>query len=186
MEAGDSISVQQILVGAQSDELALFAGPCDLATRGLPLPPSPGVYVVASGGCVSHIGTSGNLRSRVRSLAALGTHRGSAEVLCAAYCTGSAPKVWWYPTADAVSARVIESALKRDTGEPPTPRATFTGCVNGVRLRSALVAAAGQDSWHAGFVDAVFGIGEKLSLLFQPRFDDIWRSVGVPPGPWKS
>jgi len=63
-------------------ELELFSGPIELVRRGLALPGVPGVYVVACGDCVAHIGTSGNLRSRVRSLAALGTHRGSAEVIC--------------------------------------------------------------------------------------------------------
>jgi hypothetical protein len=35
-----------------------------------------------------------------------------------------------------------------------------------------------------GFAEAVFAIGEMLSLLFQPRFAPIWQQVGVPPGPW--
>jgi len=65
-------------------ELDQFEGPIALARRGLVIPSSTGVYVVASGDCVSHIGTSGSLRGRVGQLAGLGTHRGSAEVLCAA------------------------------------------------------------------------------------------------------
>jgi hypothetical protein len=47
-----------------------------------------------------------------------------------------------------------------------------------------LVAAAGNDSWEAGYVEAVFTVGEKLRLLFQPRFGPIWAKIGVPPGPW--
>lgn len=108
-------------------ELEGFDGPCDLASRGLPIPTAPGVYVVASGDCVSHVGTSGNVRRRVRSLAVLGTHRGSAEVICAAYCTGVGPRVWWQPAADAVAARVVERGLKARLGEPPAPRESHTG-----------------------------------------------------------
>jgi hypothetical protein len=166
-------------------ELEAFSGPFDLVTRGLPLPTAPGVYVVASGDCVSHIGTSGNLRSRVRSLAALGTHRGSAEVVCAAHCTQQAPLIWWYPTPSAPQARVLEAALKGRYGEPPTPRDRYGACVNGAKLQTDLVGAAGRDSWEAGFIEAVFLIGEKLNLLFQERFDDIWTRVGAPPGPWR-
>lgn len=166
-------------------ELDAFSGPCDLVRKGLPLPGGPGVYIVASGGCVSHIGTSGNLRSRVRSLAALGTHRGSAEVLCAAHCTGEAPRVWWLSTVTAIDARARESALKARYGEPPIPRERFAECVNGGQLLADLVRAAGAESWEAGYVEAVLTIGEKLSLLFRPRFAELWNAVGVPPGPWQ-
>ncbi len=45
--------------------------------------------------------------------------------------------------------------------------------------------AAGEDSWEAGYIEAVFGIGEKLKLLFgTERFDPIWKRIGKPPGPW--
>jgi len=166
-------------------ELVGFAGPTHIVRRALPLPASSGVYVVASADCVSHIGMSSNLRSRVRSLAALGTHRGSAEVLCAAHCTGSAPLVWWY-SAEIGSARLLERTLKARYGEPPWPRERYEGCVNGGVLRRDLVASAGEASWEAGFIEAVFAIGEKLALLFDARFGQVWLSVGQPPGPWRS
>jgi hypothetical protein len=57
--------------------------------------------------------------------------------------------------------------------------------VNGSQLRTDLIAAAGGDSWEAGFVEAVFEIGEKLRLLFHPRFHRLWHEIGVPPGPWE-
>ena len=162
--------------------LAAFEGPHPLVRRGLPVPASAGVYVIASGRCVSHIGTSGKLRGRLGQLAGLGTHRGSAEVLCAAYCTGAAPQIWWLQS-DA--ARDLERRLKVESGEPPTPRTEFSGCVNGDKLRHDLIAAAGANSWEAGYLEAVFAIGEKLSLLFQPHFRRIWLEIGVPPGPWQ-
>jgi len=52
------------------------------------------------------------------------------------------------------------------------------------RSRVFVPFTAGPDSWEAGFAEAVFRIGEKLSLLFQPRFESIWQRVGIPPGPW--
>lgn len=164
-------------------DLLSFQGPIALAQRGLVLPPSPGAYVIASGICVSHIGTSGSLRGRVSSLARLGTHRGSAEVLCGAYCTGEPPLVWWL-SIDKAAAIMLERAMKAQHGEPPVPRGFHSGCVNGGRLRDDLIEAAGTESWEAGYVEAVFAIGEKLRLLFQPRLHPIWRQVGVPPGPW--
>ncbi len=146
-------------------------------------PARPGVYVIAVGACVPHIGTSGNLQSRIRTLAALGNHRGSAEVLCAAHCTGEAPVVRWRETASAEDARAFESAFKQ-LGEPPQPRERFHGCVNGTALRHALVEAAGPSSWEAGYIDALFEVGEQLHRLFTPRFHPLWERVGPPPGPW--
>ena len=67
-------------------------GPRPLALRSMNLRAEPGVYVVSSGDCISHVGSSGRLADRVRTLAHLGTHRGSARVLCAAHCTGEAPQ----------------------------------------------------------------------------------------------
>jgi hypothetical protein len=166
-------------------ELVRFEGPAELVRRGLAVPAGPGVYVIASGDCVSHIGISGNLRSRVGSLAGLGTHRGSAEVICAAHCTGSPPHVWWLGM-DRPAASLLEATLKVRYGEPPWPRDIYSGCVNGRQLRDDLVAAAGADSWEAGYAEAVFAIGEKLRLLFDSRFDDVWSRVGVPAGPWRS
>jgi hypothetical protein len=105
-------------------------------------------------------------------------------VLCAAYCTQVEPLVWWYETENASAARVLESTLKGRYGEPPWPRELYAGCVNGTRLRDALITAVGEGSWQAGFAEAVFLIGEKLSLLFRSEFDAVWAEVGIPPGPW--
>lgn len=164
-------------------EVLDFEGPVPLVRKGLALPTGPGIYLVACGDCLAHVGTSGNLRGRVRTLAALGTHRGSNEVLCAAYCTAQPPQVWWRAT-DLATARRMEPALKGHYGEPPVPREKYASCVNGLRLMDDLVAAAGNDSWEAGYVEAVFTIGENLTLLFKPRFGPIWANIGVPPGPW--
>lgn len=173
----------QVADDALRARLSEFQGPIPLASRGLTVPPSPGVYVVASGDCVSHIGTSGSLRGRLGQLAGLGTHRGSAEVLCAAYCTKAPPLVWWQPLVKE-DTRALEQQLKLASGEPPTPREIFAPCVNGLQLRDDLIAAAGHDSWEAGYVEAVFAIGEKLRLLFAERFHPVWQEIGVPPGPW--
>jgi hypothetical protein len=161
-------------------------GPIPLARRGMGLPASPGLYIVTCGDCMSHVGTSGSLRGRVGALASLGTHRGSAEVLCAAFCAGQLPMVWWEEQSSAMAAREREHAFKAHYGEPPQPRSRYERCVNGGELRNAIIAAAGRDSWEAGFASAVFLIGEKLSLLFRPKFAEIWQRVGVPPGPWAS
>lgn len=161
-----------------------LSGPTLLARRRLPIPPRPGVYVVASGDCISHIGISGSLRARVATLAALGTHRGSAEVLCAAYCTRAAPCVWWHETASRADALAHEAELKALVGEPPVPRDVYAECVNGSQLIRDIVDAAGPDTWEAGFAEATFAIGEKLALLFVPRFAHVWSRIGAPPGPW--
>jgi hypothetical protein len=39
---------------------------------------------------------------------------------------------------------------------------------------------------RVGYVEAAFAIGEKLAVLFQPRFVALWKRVGVPPGPWRT
>jgi hypothetical protein len=161
-------------------------GPVLLASRGMALPPSPGLYLVTSGGCLSHVGTSGKIANRVRTLANLGTHRGSAEALGAAYCTGEGPLVWWEELPNAIAAREREREFKQHFGEPPQPRSEFGQCTNGAELLKQIVMAAGPDTWEAGFAEAVFRIGEKLSLLFEPRFADLWERVGTPPGPWRS
>jgi hypothetical protein len=160
-------------------------GPVPLASRGMGLPSSPGLYLVTCGGCLSHVGTSGKIASRVRTLASLGTHRGSAEVLCAAYCTGEAPLVWWEELPSSIAARERERDFKQHYGEPPQPRSEFGQCTNGAELLKHVVLAAGPDTWEAGFADAVFRIGEKLSLLFEPRFAEVWKRLGSPPGPWR-
>lgn len=159
-------------------------GPIPLASRGMGLPARPGLYVITCGDCMPHVGTSRGVAGRVRSLANLGTHRGSAEVLCAAFCTAEMPLVWWEEHSSTAGAVERERALKKHYGEPPQPGPKFERCVNGTALLGQIIAAAGSNSWEAGFAEAVFTIGEKLSLLFQPRFDPIWQRVGVPPGPW--
>jgi hypothetical protein len=150
------------------------------------LPAGPGLYIVTCGDCLAHVGTSGSVARRVRTLANLGTHRGSAEVLCAAFCTGMPPMVWWEELPTVTEARERERAFKVHYGEPPRPRPPYEACINGRHLLEAMVPAAGPDSWEAGFAEAVFLIGEKLNLLLQPRFEPIWREVGIPPGPWAS
>ncbi len=130
-----------------------------------------------------HVGTSGELQSRIRSLAALGNHRGSAEVLCAAYCTGAQPMVQWRETESAADARVLERELKA-LGEPPQPRENFAGCVIGITLRNDLMSAAGQSTWEAGYREALFDVGEQLHRIFDRRLDDVWTATGRPPGPW--
>lgn len=100
------------------------------------------------------------------------------------YCTGEPPQVWWL-SVDKAAATLLERAMKLEHGEPPVLRSLHEGCVNGRRLRDDLIEAAGAGSWEAGYIEAVFGIGEKLSLLFQARFHAIWRRVSVPPGPWQ-
>ena len=159
-------------------------GPVPLAARAMGLPARPGLYIVTCGDCMPHVGTSGSLAGRVRALANLGTHRGSAEVLCAAFCTQAAPSVWWEEQPTVIAARVREKAFKLHYGEPPQPRSRYSACVNGAELLGAISEAAGPDSWEAGYAEAVFEIGEELSLLFRPRFEAIWEQVGVPPGPW--
>lgn len=159
-------------------------GSIALASVGMGLPASPGIYVVTCGACLAHIGTSKKLAHRVRGLARLGAHRGSSEVLCAAYCANQAPMVWWARCGTVEEARQREAAFKRRYGEPPVPRASYEGCVNGKRIRDDLIKAAGEGTWAAGYIEAVFDIGESLSLLFDSRFDRLWKSVGRPPGPW--
>ena len=100
-------------------EIRSLRGPVPLATRAMGLPMRPGLYIVTAGDCLAHVGTSGGIAGRVRTLANLGTHRGSAEVLCAAFCTGIAPVVWWEEQPTVVAARERERAFKLHYGEPP-------------------------------------------------------------------
>jgi hypothetical protein len=91
--------------------------------------------------------------------------------------------VRWSEMEMAVAdARALEKTLK-GFGEPPQPRDRFEGCVNGRALRHALVAAAGNRTWEAGYIEALFDVGEQLHRLFTPRFKTLWEAVGTPPGP---
>lgn len=158
-------------------------GPVNLASRGLPLPKAPGFYLVTCGDCLAHIGSSKSLAQRVRKLARLDTHRGSSEVLCGAFCSGDPPQLWWEECPES-DAELRERAFKKHYGEPPCPREKYGACKNGSRLRERLIESADRASYEAGYIDAVFDIGEKLQLLFHPRFERIWKEVGIPPGPW--
>jgi hypothetical protein len=160
-----------------------FLGPAPLLAHGMRIRPEPGVYVVSSGDCVSYIGGSGRLGDRVRTLAHLGTHRGSARVLCAAHCTGEAPQVWWSYTRSITRARTIEAELRQDYDRQFF--GAYLQCDLGGALRSALVDAVGRDSWCAGYIDAIFTIGEHLAYLSRPELAAAWEAVGVPPGPWE-
>ncbi len=161
-----------------------LSDPQVLASRALGTPRTPGMYVITCGGCLAHVGVSKNLATRIGQLARLGTHRGAAEVLCAAFCAGEPPVVRWESAADEPSARVREAMFKAHDGEPPSPRTHFADCVHGARLCARMIAAAGNESYEAGYIQAVFDIGEDLARLFSPRFESVWRQVGVPPGPW--
>ena len=74
-------------------ETSLLRGPVPFASKGLSIPDRPGVYLITCGNCLAHVGTSGGLSGRLRTLARLGHHRGSTEVLCAAFCTQEPPLV---------------------------------------------------------------------------------------------
>jgi hypothetical protein len=145
-----------------------------------------GVYLITAGRCLAHVGFSGELRGRIGNLTRLSYHGGSAEVLCAAYCTKVYPMVRWYSTGDdKQAANTLEAEFKKHYGEPPWP-CEFQCCKNGERLREALVQAAGENSWEAGYIEAVFDIGDHLGRLFKDaRFTGIWQQVGIPPGPWE-
>jgi hypothetical protein len=168
----------------QGPEFRTLNGPVPLVVKRMGLPARPGLYVITCGDSMPHVGTSGRLSGRVHMLAALGTHRGSAELLSAAFCTGEPPLGVVGRAARCEAARARELAFKRHYAEPPQPRPDHEACVNGAALLARIVQAAERDSWEAGFAEAVFTIGEMLRLLFQPRFVPIWRQVGVPPGPW--
>ncbi len=159
-------------------------GPKPLARRRLGLPKSPGLYLITCGDCLAHVGTSARLAGRVGSLARLGIHRGSSEVLCAAFCSREPPQVWWQECSTVSLAKEQERAFKNHYGEPPVPRPKYDPCRNGAHLKQRLIEIAGGRSWEAGYIEAVFAIGEKLQLLFAPQFQPIWERVGIPPGPW--
>lgn len=165
-------------------DFSKLLGPKPLASKGMGLPGTPGFYLITCGNCLAHVGTSGSLSGRIRTLATLGHHRGSDEVLCAAFCTSQPPQVWWETTGSIEEARKREMEFKRFHGEPPSPSTTYEGCNHGRGLLSELLKAAGSDSWEAGYVEAVFTVGERFDILFKPRFGRLWKEIGMPPGPW--
>lgn len=160
-----------------------FCPPVPLVKSQVPYPKGSGVYVVTSGDCVSHIGQSSRLAGRIVDLAALRNHRASAKVVCAAYCSGEAPVVRWMETDSVAEAKRLETVLHSQL-TPPQPRPKYEGCINGRTLRERLIAAAGPGSWEAGYIEAVFDIGEQLHRLFEGRFARVWGEVGAVPGPW--
>jgi hypothetical protein len=159
-----------------------FLGPGPLLAHGMRLRPEPAVYVVASGDAISHVGASGRLGDRVRTLAHLGSHKGSARVLCVAHCTGVAPQIWWSYTKSLTKARALETELKADYERQ------FLGanleCDHGGALRGQLMDALGRESWTAGYVEAIFSIGEHFAYLARPELGPAWATIGIPPGPW--
>src|SRR5919202_341099 len=164
-------------------DVSRLEGPVPVTRQGLKVPSTPGVYLVACGECLAHIGMSDRLVRRVRQLARLDRHYGGAEVMCAAFCTGEPPLVWWerYPTHER--ARERERELKHRCGEPPIPRPIFQACAHGARLRAELLRVAGEESWAAGYIEAVFTLSGSLRLLLTPRFAPLWAQIGLPPGP---
>lgn len=167
-------------------DTAALRGPVLLTSKGLPVPDRPGVYLITCGDCLAHVGTSKGLAGRLGTLARLGHHRGSTEVLCAAFCTRQPPLVWWEPHPSVEAARNREATFKRHYGEPPSPPEKYADCKNGKKLLAALLEAAGEGTWAAGYIEAVFTVGERLDLVFTSRFDTFWNHVGKPPGPWAS
>ena len=173
-----------LMLAERGVDVSRLEGPVNLAATGLALPRSPGVYLITCGDCLAHIGTSDQVLRRVRQLARLQRHYRGAEVLCASFCTGEPPLVWWEPFPDHRRAREREGELKRQCGEPPIPRDRFETCINGARLKAALLRVAGESSWEAGYIEAVFTLSGNLHLLLSPRFAGLWDQVGLPPGPW--
>ena len=39
-------------------------------------------------------------------------------------------------------------------------------------------------SWSAGYIEAIFTIKEHLAYLNRRELAAVWKTVGVPPGPW--
>lgn len=146
------------------------------------IPESPGVYFVNSGNCISHIGQGGNIRTRTGTLRRLGTHRGSAEVLCGAYCTHKTPMLHWIVMEGSVEKDrdSKEAELKKLFGQPPTPTPEFEKCTHGRSLCDALV--RNSKGWQKGYILATFEIGEQMSHIFHPAFDRVWSKVGKPAG----
>ena len=146
--------------------------------------PSIGYYIIKSGNCISQVGTSSHVIERLYALSRLEHHRSSSKILCAAYCTKQAPVVGWVSSKSIEEARSFEARDKRKNGLPPYPK-EYEGCRNGAKLRHDLIMAAGEGTWEAGYINAVFDIGEDFKRLKDPRFDLVWEKIGGwPPGPW--
>jgi len=121
------------------------------------------------------------MRDRIGQLHRLGTHRGSAEVVCAAHCTGKAPMVHWKVVNGDRKRRMAEETRFRNLiGKPPIPRPKYEKCIDGRTLCDQLLRKS--NGWRIGYIKATFEIGEMLSHLFHPAFDYIWLEVGKPPG----
>lgn len=146
----------------------------------LELPRSPGIYVVRSGDCLSHIEKSNNIKRRVSQLVRLANHRGTAEVLCVAFCTQKPPEIY-YEILKSNSKEGIdrEKQVKKALGEPPTPRSKYESCKDGEELRTLLWKNANQ--WQREYIGATFDTGEFLRNLFRPEFEPLWEIVGKPP-----
>lgn len=78
------------------------------------IPARSGYYIIRSKQFISHIGTSSNLRNRVRTLVSPRHHRGSDEVLCVAYCTKTAPEFNFVESKTAAEARFSESKAQME------------------------------------------------------------------------
>lgn len=154
-----------------------------LTDRNLELPSSPGIYVVRSGDCISHIGKSNNIKKRVSQLLRLRNHRGSAEVLCVAFRTQKSPEIHYEILKSKKGGEDREEELKKALGEPPTPCSMYESCKGGQELRTQLLKNANQ--WQRGYIDATFDIGGFLRNLFRSEFEPLWKTVGKPPG-WEN
>lgn len=161
-----------------------LSGPLLLVRGRMGLPTTPGYYLVTCGDCLAHVGETGRgVSGRLGQLANARRHGGLNEVLCAAFCTGQPPQVWWEECSSKLSAERHQKAFKDHYGEPPFPP-KYESCRRGERLRRELVKAAGKGSWEAGYIEAIFDSTSGFGLLLKPRFEFIWDQVGRPPGPW--
>ena len=105
-------------------------------------------------------------------------------MLCAAHCTGEAPQVWWSYTRSITRARAIEAELQLRTTTASSSAPT-SSAISAGRCAARSSSAVGRDTWCAGYIDAIFTIGEHLAYLARPELAAAWEAVGVPPGPWE-
>jgi hypothetical protein len=143
-------------------------------------------YVVRSGRYISAIGKAEDGHDRLNGkMAMLREHRASARVLCLAYCTKKWPAatVETYSTLKEAANR--EAELKVKYGRKlPYPRGRFDACHHRTVLKRKLMDAAGRTP-ERGYIEAIFDVGEQLYRLTDSRFMQMWRKVGIPPGPWQ-